>query len=212
MRLSVLSRALVVCSLLAVAPAGAAAQGRQQPTTGSIRGRVRVEKGSPAGVSVVARAGEREVARATTNAKGEFAITGLAPGSYGLTLRKEGLETGRLEDVEVRAGRTREFNSGLFLPVDDGSLAHVRGSVFDPDGRSVRGAKVELARVLPDGSLKKVGSRVTNEYGAFNFPLPPDVARYRVTVKAERAATAVKDVEIDGASVFRVAVTLAPPK
>lgn len=206
-------RVLTLLSLVALAAVGASAQTRpQQPTTGSIKGRVRVAQGSAAGVSVVVREGDREVERTSTNGKGEFAFAGLAPGSYGLTLRKPGLQVGRVENLEVRAGRTRSLNDGLFLPVDEGSLAFLRGAVFDPDGRSVLGAKVELAQVMPGGGLKKVGDRVTNETGSFNFRLPPDPARYRVTVKAGRMAAATKDVEVDGASVFRVALTLAPAK
>ncbi|HZI18038.1 MAG TPA: carboxypeptidase-like regulatory domain-containing protein [Pyrinomonadaceae bacterium] len=207
-----LRRALVVITLVALSAAGAAAQrqGAQQPTTGSIKGRVRVQQGSAAGVSVVVRAGEREVARAETNKKGEFELTGLAPGSYGLTLRKPGLQVGRMENVEVRAGKTRSLNEGLYLPVDEGSLALLRGAVFDPAGRSLPNAKVELAEVLRGGGLRKIGSRVTNETGSFNFRLPPEAATYRVTVTADRLGTTTKDVEVDGAAVFRVAVTLPP--
>jgi len=80
----------------------------------------------------------------------------------------------------------------------------------DPAGRSLPNAKVELAEVLRGGGLRKIGSRVTNETGSFNFRLPPEAATYRVTVTADRLGTTTKDVEVDGAAVFRVAVTLPP--
>jgi hypothetical protein len=67
-----------------------------------------------------------------------------------------------------------------------------------------------VARVEADGTLKRLDSRVTTEYGSFAFRLPPEPARYRVTVKAERMETATSDVEIDSAAIFRVAVTLTP--
>jgi hypothetical protein len=205
--------ALLFLSLVALAASGVAAQRqgqRLQPTTGSIKGRVRVQQGSAAGVSVVVREGDREVARTETNSKGEFEFDGLAPGDYGLTLRKPGLQVGRMEKVEVRAGKTRTLNEGLYLPIDEGALALLRGAVFNAAGRSFPGAKVELAQVLSGGSLRKIGSRVTNETGSFNFRLPPESATYRVTVKADGMSPVTKDVEIDGAAVFRVALTLAP--
>jgi len=206
-----LTLALLAFSLAAAAaPATAAQRQAAQPTTGTIKGRVRVQQGSARGVSVVVREGDREVARAETNEKGEFELRGLAPGSYGLTLRKPGLQVGRMEDVEVRAGKTRSLNEGLYLPVDEGTLVLLRGDVFDAAGRSLPGAKVELAQVMSGGALKKVGSRVTNTTGSFSFRLPPESATYRVTAKADGAEAVTKDVEVDGAAVFRVALTLKP--
>ena len=196
----------------AVAASGASAQKKPkqpQATTGGISGRVKVDTGAtPSGVSVQVRQGDAEVARAETNAKGEFEVQGLAPGSYGLTLRKAGLQVGRLDGVEVRAGKTVSLKSNLFLPIDEGSIAHLRGSVFTAEGRGLGGARVELARVEADGTVKKIDDRVANNYGMFAFRLPPARARYRVTAKAGGMQTASEEVEIDGAAIFRVAVSL----
>ncbi|MBC7933457.1 MAG: carboxypeptidase regulatory-like domain-containing protein [Rubrivivax sp.] len=211
--------ALLALSLLLFVIGGAAAAAAQkkqqknqpQPTTGSISGRVRVDSGASAsGVSVKVRRGDEEVAQATTNAKGDFEVQGLAPGSYGLTFRKAGLQVGKVEDVSVRAGKTVSLKDRLFLPIDEGALALLRGSVFKVDGKSLPGARVELARVEPDGSLKKLDSRITDITGQFKFKLPPERARYRMTVKADDAQTATEDVEVDGPAIYRVAVTLNP--
>lgn len=182
---------------------------QQRTTTGGIKGRVKVAQGSAAGVVVGVRLDDREVARATTDAKGAFEVRGLAPGTYALTLRKPGLQLGRMSEVEVRAGKVKSLKD-LYLPIDEGSIAFLRGSVFYPDGRSVAGARVEVARVEADGTLRRIDSRVTTEYGSFSFRLPPETARYRVTVKADRMETATSDVEIDSAAIFRVALTLNP--
>lgn len=183
------------------------------PTTGAISGRVKVAPGAtPGGVAVVVRRGDEEVARRETNPKGEFEFQGLAPGTYGLTLRKAGLEVGRMEDVEVRAGRTVSLKDKLYLPVDDGAIAHIRGSVFDASGRSVGAAKVELARVEADGTLKKLESRVSNGTGSFAFRLPPERALYRLTAKADGAEPATEDLNIDGAAIYRVALSLRSKK
>jgi hypothetical protein len=200
--------------LSALGAVGVAAQKKSkktEPTTGGISGRVRVDSGqSAANVSVRVRRGEEEVAESQTNSKGEFEVQGLAPGTYGLTLRKAGLQVGKMEDIEVRAGRTVSLKDRLFLPVDEGSIAHLRGSVFRADGKSLSGARVELARVGTDGSLKKLDSRIANATGSFAFRLPPERARYRVTAKADGMEPATQDVEIDGAAIFRVALSLNP--
>ncbi len=200
--------------LLFVTGAASGAQKKQKnepTTTGGVSGRVRVDSGANAsGVSVKVRRGDEEVAETTTNAKGDFEVRGLAPGTYGLTFRKAGLQVGKMEEVNVRAGKTVSLKDRLFLPIDEGSLALLRGSVFNVDGKSLPGARVELARVEADGSLKKLDARVSNSTGSFGFKLPPSRARYRVTVKADGAQTAAEDVEVDGPAIYRVAVTLKP--
>jgi hypothetical protein len=204
----------LLAALLALSAASASAQKKSKKpaaTTGVISGRVRVDAGmSPAGVGVSVRRGEEEIAHASTDAKGEFEIRDIQPGSYGLTLRKPGLQVGKMEGVEVRAGKTVSLKDRLFLPVDEGAIAHLRGSVFRSDGRSLPGAQVELARVEADGSTKKLDSRVSNGTGSFAFRLPPEHARYRVTAKAEGMQPVTEEVNIDGAAIFRVALSLSP--
>lgn len=185
----------------------------QDKTTGAIKGKVRVDNSvTPEGVTVVARQGEQEVGRASTNSKGEFIIQGLQPGLYGLTFRKPGLSIGTMEKVEVKAGKVRTLGDKLFMPIDMGSLAFIRGSVFDAEGRSVRGARVELALVEANGSAKKIDGRVTNEVGFFVFRLTPERARYRITVKADGMEDATQEVEVEGAARTNVAITLKPGK
>lgn len=182
----------------------------QDKSLGSIKGKVRVETGTPSGVTVVVRRGETEVTRAETQKNGEFVVSRLTPGKYGLTFRKPGLSVGTIEDVEVKAGKTRSLGDRLILTIDEGSIAFLSGAVFSPDGRSAPGAKVELFRLLEDGSTKKIDSRLTTETGSFKFRLSPDAAKYRVTVKSDGVEPVSKDVEVDGAAVYRVALNLAP--
>ncbi|MGB7925773.1 MAG: carboxypeptidase-like regulatory domain-containing protein [Pyrinomonadaceae bacterium] len=194
--------------MLLVITATAAGQDR---TKGGIKGKVRDERAEAiSGVTVTARQGEREAARVTTNRKGEFVIAGLDPGSYSLAFRKPGLSTGTLEEVTVRAGKVNNLPDHLILKVDEGSIAFLRGSVFTPEGRSVRGARVELARLEADGTPKKIDGRLTSESGEFVFRLTPDAAKYRLTVKADGAEPATKDVDIDGAAIYRVSLSLQP--
>ena len=183
------------------------AVGQKDKTTGAIRGKVRVETGTPAGVTVVVRRGETEITRSTTEKNGDFLVSRLTPGVYGLTFRKAGLSIGTIEDVEVKAGKTRSLGDRLVLTIDEGSIAFLSGSVFSAGGRSVANVKVELSRILEDGTAKKIDGRITTETGSFKFRLSPDPGKYRVSVKAD-GEPVTKDVEIDGPAVYRVALSL----
>ncbi|HMF57937.1 MAG TPA: carboxypeptidase-like regulatory domain-containing protein [Pyrinomonadaceae bacterium] len=183
----------------------------QSSSTGGIKGKVRVESGTPDDVEVTARLGAEDVAHTRTDNKGDFQITNLAPGFYSLTFRKPGLSIGTIERVEVTAGKMRSIGSRLVLSVDQGSIAFLRGSVFDESGHIVSGAQVELARIEPDGTLRRIGEQFSSsEMGEFVFRLPPRQAKYRVTVKAQGADPVSKEVEIDGAAVYRVALKVKP--
>ena len=182
----------------------------QDKSTGAIKGKVRVEKGSAAGAAVILRQGDTEVTRTTTDKKGDFLLARITPGVYGLTVRKPGLAVGSIENIEVKAGKTRSLGDPLVLPIDEGSIAFIRGSVFSEGGRSVPGVRVELARIIDEQSTEKLDSRVTGETGEFVFRLPPDASKYRVTMKANGAQVNSKDVSVDGPAIYRVSLTFKP--
>jgi hypothetical protein len=195
---------------LAIIVAVSAVVCAQDKTTGAIKGKVRVETGTPAGITVIVRRGETEVTRGTTDKNGEFLVERLQPGIYGVTLRKTGLSIGTMEDIEVKAGKIRKLGDRLILTIDEGSIAFISGSVFNAEGRSVPNAKVELAKIFEDGRVKKIDGRLTTETGSFKFRLSPEAAKYRVTLKLEGDDSVSKDVEVDGAAIYRVALSLPP--
>ena len=201
-----MARSVFVTALVAALALAVSAQEKDK-STGSIKGKVRVEKGSPSGVAVILRRGEEEVRRVETNGKGDFTIARVTPGVYGLTFRKPGLAVGSIESVEVKANRTRSLGDRLVLSVDEGSITFLRGSVFTENGRSVPGVRVELWRIISDTSVEKLDSRVTGETGEFVFRVPPDAAKYRLSIKADDAEPSTKDVEVAEALVYRVALT-----
>jgi hypothetical protein len=182
----------------------------QDRSTGGLKGKVRVESGSPGGVSVVIRRGDTEIGRVATDKNGDFVIQHLTPGLYGLTFRKPGLSVGTIENVEVKSGKMRSLGDRLILTIDEGSIAFIRGSVFNQEGKSLAGARVELAKIEGDGSARKIDGRITNETGSFVFRLSPAAARYRVTLKRTAAEPVSKDIEVDGAAVYRVALSVQP--
>jgi 5-hydroxyisourate hydrolase-like protein (transthyretin family) len=191
----------------------ACACGAQQPVRpGSVKGKVRVEEGAKAGeINITVQQGEREVTRATTDANGRFEINNLAPGHYALVFRKQGLRTAELKDVEIGAGRTRSLSDRVYMPLDESALALLKGSVFNAAGRSVEGARIELARVLSDGSAEKIDGRVTNETGEFSFRLTTAAARYRVTARLSGLPPVSKEIDVEGPAIYRVALSLPQP-
>jgi hypothetical protein len=209
-----MNRSKTIITFLVILLAAATTTFAQNGVTGGIKGKVRVKgQGPTGGVAVTVRQQERDVAHAATNQKGEFQITGLAPGLYGLTFRKPGLSLGTLEDVQVKAGKMKELPDRLILTVTEASMARLSGSVFNEGGFSFSGVRVELARVGADGAARKIDGRLTNESGQFVFRLSPDKATYRVTVKADGAEAQTKEVEIDGAETYNIAFTIQrPPK
>src|SRR6266498_184732 len=141
------SLSLFLCAILLTGSTFA-----QDRSSGGIKGKVKVETGTPGGVSVIVRQGEREVVRGVTNKNGEFVISKLAPGRYGVTLRKPGLSVGSIEDIAIKAGQTRSLGDRLVLSIDEGSIAFIRGSVFNQDDRSVPNVRIELAKIEDDGT------------------------------------------------------------
>jgi hypothetical protein len=203
MRLIKASSVTVLLLLLAVACLA------QDKTSGAIKGKVRVEQGSPGGVAVILTQNDREVTRAATDKRGDFVIAHIVPGLYTVTFRKPGLAVGSIASLDVKAGKTRALHD-LVLGIDDGSIAFLRGSVFAESGRSVPGVRVDLVKVIDENSVQKIDARVTGETGEFVFRLSPEKAKYRLTVKADGAQPVSKDVEVDSAAVYRVALTLKP--
>lgn len=204
-----IARSATAIALLALFAFAGAAQEKDK-TTGTVKGKVRVARGSPVGVAVILRRGDEEVRRVETDRKGEFTIARVKPGVYGLTFRKPGLAVGSIEMVEVKAGKTRSLSDGLILSVDEGSIAFLRGSVFTEGGRSVPNARVELLRVISESSVERLDARNTGETGEFVFRVPPDAAKYRLTLKADGAEPASKDVDVDAALVYRVSLVYKP--
>jgi outer membrane receptor protein involved in Fe transport len=94
---------LAVLALTFLSPSGAGAQS----ATGDIYGVVVDQLGGPlVGVSVVVtNTGTGVARRTTTNGKGLFSVTGLAPGSYEVAGSLEGFAAGRQEGIRLLVGQ-----------------------------------------------------------------------------------------------------------
>lgn len=203
----------VLCvAVLCVGASSTICVGQNTNGAGGIKGKVRATANGKAvgGATVTVLDGDREVATATTNDKGDFVVSNLPIGTYTLTFRKPGLRVGSIPNVAVKSGKTVSLRDTLELPVDEGTLAFVRGSVFSEAGRSVPGVRVEISRVEGEGGVRRLNAGVTGLTGEFAFRLAPDPATYRITIKANGAETETKDVTVDSATIYRISFILRP--
>lgn len=180
--------------------------------TGTLKGKVRTTKGDGiAGVTVSARQKGEDVKTVTSDNKGNFVIDGLKPGLYNLAFTKNGYSSGVLYNIEVKKKKEIDLGDRLVLGLDQGTLVLIKGSVFNQDGVSVFGAKIEVSKINGDGSIKKVGSGYSSEGGEFTFKFPQGAAKYRVTATV-KGISASKEIEVESAAIYRLAITLKVEK
>jgi hypothetical protein len=193
--------------------------------TGGVKGKVRTAKGDGiAAATVTARQNGEDVKSAASDAKGNFVLENLKPGNYNIVFNKSGYSSGVLYNVEVKKKKTSDLGGRLILTVDQGTQVIIKGTVFDQAGRSIAGAKVDIEKVLSDGSTKKINSSYTssgndpgirggdgNARGEFTFRFSEGAAKYRITASI-KDSTASKEIEVDNAAIYRLAITLNPAK
>ncbi|MDQ3132793.1 MAG: carboxypeptidase-like regulatory domain-containing protein [Acidobacteriota bacterium] len=180
--------------------------------TGGLKGKVRNSKGSGIpSVTITARQDGKDIKTVKSDGKGNFIIQDLENGVYNLVFDSRGYSSSLLSNVEVKKNKLRELPDSLILSVDQGTLVIIRGSVFNQDGRSVTGAEVTIERLNSDGSTRKMGSVYTNVSGEFTFRQPEGAAKFRLTAKL-KDQTASKEVEVDSAAIYRLALNLTLEK
>lgn len=203
MSMKFLKQSVLLASLFVLASVVAFGQ-----STGGVKGKVRTARGGGiAEASVTARQKGQDIKTVTTDSKGEFVLDGLESGSYNLVFTKNGYGAGTLYNIEVKKNKITDLPDRLILTTDQGTQVIVRGSVFNQDGVSLYGVKVEIERIAEGGARKKVGSGYTSEAGEFTFRFPEGTAKFRVTASA-KGVSASKEVTVDNAAIYRLAITL----
>lgn len=176
--------------------------------TGSVKGKIRTTGGDGiAGVTITARQKGEDVKSATSDTKGNFVMSGLKAGIYNLVFTKSGYGQGVLYNIEVKSKKETDLGGRLILGVDQGTLVIIKGSVFNQDGVSIFGAKIEVEKINSDGSTKKVGTGYSSEMGEFTFKFPKGSTKYRITATV-KGVSASKEIEVDDAAIYRLALTI----
>ena len=183
-----------------------------QSETGGVKGKVRNMKGSAIdGATITARHEGKDVKSVKSDAKGNFQLTGLAPGVYNFVFEKSGYGAGVKYNVEVKSGSIISLGDNLALMQDQGTLVLLSASVFNQDGRTITAAKVEVERINSDGSSKKIATGYTNVSGEFGLRQPDGAAKFRITATFKGVSSS-KEISVDSAGRYSTAITLNIPK
>jgi len=177
-------------------------------TSGAVKGKIRNMAGDNiASASITARQNSKDVKSVTAGSKGEFLLDGLEPGVYNIVFEAKGYSSGIRYSVEVKSGKKVDLGERLIMQIDRGSLVVIHGSVFFKDGTSVIGAEVKIEKISADGSVKKIGTAMTNLSGEFTFRQPDAAAKFRMTAKY-KDITVTKELEVGSAAIYRTAISL----
>lgn len=200
--MKIFNKLFLVISLFGLSVVPAFAQ-----NSGGVKGKVRDSDGDGlASVTVTARQNGEDVRSVRTDSKGKFELGGLKPGVYNFVFEKQGFATGVKYNVEIKNDKEVNLGDRLILTVDKGTQVIINGSVYNQAGFGIHGAKIEIEKIS-GGNAGKVSTGYTGEFGEFTFRFPDAKARYRVTATA-KDATSSKEVEVDGAAIYRLAITL----
>lgn len=176
--------------------------------TGGVKGKVRnIRDEGIANATVSARQKGVDLKTVKTDAKGNFLLEGLDSGIYNLAFEARGYSAAVQYNVEIKKGKPRDLGDRLILMVDRSARVIIRGTVFHKTGHMARGAKVFIERVNGDGSIKKLLETGTDDLGEFTFSQPEGPAKLRIRA-ALKDGKGVKEIEVDSAMVYRVAVAL----
>ena len=181
-------------------------------STGGVKGKVRTTKGSGIpGATITARKKGVDVKTTKANSGGEFALEGLETGRYNLVFDAPGYSSGVLYNVEINKNKTADLGDRLILTPDQGNQIFLKGSVFDKQGFSVPGAKIEIERVNSDSSARSLGNTYTSVSGEFTFR-PQSAAKLRVTA-TYKGISSSKEIDVDEPAIYRLAIVLdIPPR
>lgn len=173
-----------------------------------VKGKVKNNKGNGiANATVTARQDGKDIKSVKADSSGKFVLSGLKAGNYNLVFEADGYGAGLLSNIEVETDKLKELSDRLILTPDRGTFVIVNGSVFNQDGRSVTGAKIEAEKILSDGSTKKIGSYYSNSAGEFSFRQSPGIAKIRITASLKGVKIS-KEIEVDQPAIYRLALTL----
>lgn len=201
-----MKRAIFIPALAALLLSLATAVAAQD--TGSIKGKVRTQKGKgiPGAVITVRQKGEN-VKTVKADKDGEFRMSGLRPGLYNVVFEKDGYAGGVLYDIEVRRKKTNNLGDNLILTIDQGTLVILEASVFTQSGLSLPGAKVKVEEVISDEKTEEVAEGYSSRDGDVIFRFPEKTTTYRVTA-TWRGHSASKDIEVGSPAIYRTAITI----
>jgi hypothetical protein len=176
--------------------------------TGSIKGKVRTQRGDGiGGVTVTVRQDGKDLKSVKTDNDGKFQMSALRTGIYNVVFEKNGYSGGVLYDVEVRRKKTNNLGDRLVLTVDQGTLVILEASVFNQNGYVLPGARVIVEELGEGGKLTEVADGYSSGDGDVIFRFREKTTTYRITATL-RGRSAFKDVPVSSPAIYRTAITI----
>lgn len=158
---------------------------------GAISGKVSDEAGVGLKDAIVKATNEKKIdfGPVTTNARGDYSISGLAPGQYVVTVQApQGFQNPRPEKTKTLPGEVARLDFKLSPAIATGSIS---GRITDQDGNAISG--VQVTAINPRGQAVKQAA--TDSNGAYAISdLPPD--RYKVRAQAPDGFQSPADVDV----------------
>ncbi|MEK6283037.1 MAG: carboxypeptidase-like regulatory domain-containing protein [Acidobacteriota bacterium] len=132
-----------------------------QTTSGTLEGKVQNQTGKPMPDSEVAIVNERNGAsrKVRTNDKGTYTATYLPTGNYRITASSPGFKSGILRNFAVNLNKVNHIRPPKITLL----TATLKGTVVDPTGNAVSGARV----IIVDDREKLTHETVTNQDGSY---------------------------------------------
>lgn len=215
--------ALLLAGLLFFSPVSVLTRGQdrqQSAETGSLRGRIREQRGKSlarvkveatrqSGADLTAEPSSPPVTRTTeSNTQGEFLLGSLPPGDYVLSFSLSGYRTFTTRRVTVAAGESVRLSRVIELAREEAPYAVIRGAVLHGVGFTMPNALVTLERI--DGGGKFRQRTISRDGGEFAFRLRAEKATYRITASSPGWKSATQEIEIENDEVRNIALVLEP--
>jgi Carboxypeptidase regulatory-like domain len=181
--------------------------------TSGAKGKVKSPNGKNlSDVIVTAYLNGVDVKKTNTNEKGEFLINELVDGIYSFTFEKQGFTNAGLKRMQILPSQIRDLGSNLVLKVADNAFyVIIRASVLDQDGRSVRGAKVEISKVTSSG-VQKQKTVYTDDAGEAVIRFPEQTSTFRLTAILPKSEPVSDDLIVEGAGLYHKIIKIKVPK
>ncbi|MGM7702003.1 carboxypeptidase regulatory-like domain-containing protein [Pseudalkalibacillus sp. Hm43] len=151
------------------------------------------------GVTVELKDGATTIATTTTNANGEYSLTGISPGNYTIEYSKVDYIT-NIQNVTINAGEITRKD--VFLTELPGSIS---GTVTNSGGGAINNATVRLL----DTAGNVVATTTTNAAGNYSFPSVTP-GQYTLSVTATNFQSATQGVTVTANDASTVNFVLQP--
>jgi len=158
---------LIVASIALCTPRFVAAQAS---VGGTVSGSVKDINGNPLAGAAVALAGARSYA-ATSDARGAFTVTGVAPGTYVVRAAKGGYQTASQRGIAVMAARTTTVAFAL-LPVTLQTIAYVTSNRGGPHFNDTTAAVNVVTQQSFENQAQTQVMQILNQVPGVQISLP----------------------------------------